>query len=155
MDDTASTVKIKLQRPKSLADAVKTSAQQGDHADLDALLREFLDEFYCEHDVATRQLMLAQEPPSTGSQKADAYIAAMAEHLSRWIRSPRPSWSDKPERFLRMPHFPSGMESLKATCIAQSPVAFRRRMIFVDADPLYRPRRDVQGYTVEPPRMRG
>ena len=37
----------------------------------------------------------------------------------------------------------AAMESLKATLLVESPTAFRRRMIFVGADPLYRPRRDV------------
>jgi hypothetical protein len=134
-------------RPCSLAEVVQI-AGAGD--DIDSALREFLDEFYCTPGAAARAQMLADAPALTGHAKADAYLAAVAEHLSRWAGCPKPAWVEAPERFLRRPSFPLGMESLKALCIAQSPVAFRRRLIFVDADPLYRPRRDVQGYTVEP-----
>jgi hypothetical protein len=140
-----------LQRPRSLAEVVRMS---GADYDIDSALREFLDEYYCAPGAAARAQMLAEAPALTGHAKADAYLAAVAEHLSRWAGCPKPAWVEAPERFLRRPSFPLGMESptesFRALCIAQSPVAFRRRLIFVDADPLYRPRRDVQGYTVEP-----
>jgi hypothetical protein len=138
-----------LRRPRSLAEVARTAAE---HGDIDPLLREFLDEFYCEMDPSARLSMLQEEPMPAGSAKADAYLAAVAEHLSRWARLKKPDWVEKPDRFLRRPSFPVGFESMKAMWLAQSPVAFRRRMLFVDADPLYRPRRDVQGFTVEPPR---
>jgi hypothetical protein len=34
---------------------------------------------------------------------------------------------------------------LKASLIVESPVAFRRRMIFVGSEPLYRPRKTAVG----------
>lgn len=136
-----------IRRPRSLAEVARTAAE---HGGIDPLLREFLDEFYCENDAAIRVSMMEEEPMPAGSAKADAYLAAVAEHLSRWARVKKPEWVEKQERFLQRPSFPAGFESMKAMWIAQSPVAFRRRMIFVDSDPLYRPRRDVQGFTVEP-----
>ena len=39
-----------------------------------------------------------------------------------------------------MPHF-AGPDGMKAVLFAESPTAFRRRMIFVDYDPLGRPSR--------------
>jgi hypothetical protein len=45
------------------------------------------------------------------------------------------------DAFLR--EFLNEFESLKATLLVERPTAFRRRMIFVGADPLYRPRPDV------------
>lgn len=46
-------------------------------------------------------------------------------------------------------YFPSGLESLKATLLVESPTAFRRRLIFVGADPLYRPRKARLGIGAE------
>jgi hypothetical protein len=52
-----------------------------------------------------------------------------------------PAWTDEPKRFLTEPYFAGALESLKAMLIADSPAAFRRRLIFVSADALSRPRR--------------
>jgi hypothetical protein len=112
------------------------------YGDPDAYLREFLDEFYIAQDTVTRAGMLAQEPPLEGHARHDAYYAAVAEHLARRYALPIPEWTNQRERFLKHPFFPCGLESLKATLLKESPAAFRRRMIFVGADPLYRPRRD-------------
>ena len=43
-----------------------------------------------------------------------------------------PSW------FLKRPHFTSPLEGFKALLIAESPLAFRRRRIFTQAEPLRR-----------------
>jgi hypothetical protein len=112
---------------------------------VDAFLREFLDEFYGESDVGKRQQMLTQEPVCTSNARSNAYFAAVAEHLALKYGLTIPEWATQEERFLHMPFFPAGLESLKATLLKVSPTAFRRRMIFVDADPLYRPRRDKMG----------
>jgi len=130
-----------MARPHTLREA----ALQGRSGHADALLREFLDQFYVTPDSATRASMLAEEPPSLGNACADAYFAAVAEHLALRDRLPVPVWTSAPGRFLHRPFFPGGLESLKATMLKESPVAFRRRLIFVDADPLYRPRRDTAG----------
>ncbi len=127
-------------RPTSLRDAALIGMREGRR---DAYLREFLDEFYSEDDKARRAAMLADEPPITDDAKANAYYAAAAEHLALTYRFPAPAWTRAPSRFLHRPFFPCGLESLKATLLRDSPVAFRRRMIFVDADPLYRPRKDT------------
>ncbi len=106
----------------------------------DAYLREFLDEFYSARDDR-RAAMLQDEPPLVDDERANSYYAAVAEHLAFKCRLPVPAWTAAPARFLSRPFFPGGLESLKATLLRDSPTAFRRRMIFVDADPLYRPRR--------------
>jgi hypothetical protein len=116
------------------------AAQQ--FGDFGASMREFCDEFYIAQDEASRSAMLASEPPLTGDARRNAYCAAVAEHLARRYRLAIPKWTDDPVRFLDRAWFPCELESLKAILIRESPVAFRRRMIFVDADPLYRPRRD-------------
>ena len=87
--------------------------------------------------------MLAEEPPAAAAPSTDAYVGAVAEHLALQYGLDVPRWSWSPSRFLRRPHFPAGLESLKSTYLVSSPSAFRRRMIFVEADPLSRPRRET------------
>jgi hypothetical protein len=103
----------------------------------DPALREFLDEFY--RHAGHRQAMIADQPQSIGVLQ-DAYLAAVAEHLAERWRLRCPEWVNDAERFLHRPFFAGGLENLKATLLVESPVAFRRRMIFVGADVLSRPR---------------
>lgn len=126
------------QRPHALSEVVaRTDADEA----IDLHLREFLDAFYVERSKHKRQGMLDDEPGPTGSPRADAYLAAVAEHLAFRYGLDVPAWTLAESRFLHSPHFPAGLESLKAITLVESPTAFRRRMIFVDRDPLSRPRR--------------
>jgi hypothetical protein len=129
-------------RPSSLLEVARWSRELGG---VDSYLREFLDTFYLERDAESRAAMLSPEPPVSGDERADAYLAAVAEHLALRNNLPVPAWTRGKARFLKRPFFPAGLESLKATLLVESPPAFRRRMIFVGADPLYRPRRDAAG----------
>lgn len=141
-------MKEAIQRPRSLrqvANAAQSALQSGVTGQIDGLLREFLDEFYSEPDARERAAMLQDEPALSANPRADAYLAAAAEHLALRNRLEVPDWAGRPARFLRQPWFPCGLESLKAILLVESPTAFRRRMIFVGADPLYRPRRDKTG----------
>jgi hypothetical protein len=126
-------------RPHTLTQVIECEQRFGQ---FDAFLREFCDEFYIEQEAAERTAMLEAEPPLSGDEKRDAYLAAAAEHLARRYHLPIPEWTNQPARFLHRAWFPCGLESLKATLLRESPIAFRRRMIFVGSDPLYRPRRD-------------
>lgn len=126
-------------RPRSLAQVAK----EGAGGNIDGYLREFLDEFYVEASPAARAQMLRDEPVELVNIRANAYLAAVAEYLSARYRLPSPAWTLQSSRFLRRAFFPAGLESLKARLIMESPAAFRRRMIFVGADPLSRPRRDL------------
>lgn len=125
-------------RPSTLKAAAEQAAV---HGNLGAFIREFLDEFYGLVDSHARLQALAEEPPVLNHPTGDAYLAAVAEHLSFTNRLDPPAWTQDESRFLRQPFFPAGLESLKALCIKESPTAFRRRMIFVDSDPLSRPSR--------------
>ncbi|MHB1529149.1 MAG: hypothetical protein ACYDDA_12945 [Acidiferrobacteraceae bacterium] len=125
-------------RPRSLGEVVLLGKQYGD---MDCFLREFLDEFYLEQKDTARKAMLRDEPPMVDDSRANAYLAAVAEHLALKNKLEIPEWTSQSARFLKRPYFPCGLESLKASLIVESPVAFRRRMIFVGSDPLYRPRR--------------
>jgi hypothetical protein len=54
-----------------------------------------------------------------------------------------PAWTGDPSRFLKRPFFNTPFEDLKALYLAQSPTAYRRRMIFTEAEPLRRARMPV------------
>jgi transcriptional regulator with XRE-family HTH domain len=129
-------------RPRSLEEVALFGRERGD---TDGFLREFLDEFYAVRGKKDRAAMLSAEPPLAADHRTNAYLAAVAEHLALRNGLPIPEWAGQASRFLKRPFFPSGLESLKATLLMESPTAFRRRMIFVGADPLYRPRRDAVG----------
>jgi transcriptional regulator with XRE-family HTH domain len=126
-------------RPRSIAEVEMCGR---DFGKVDMFLREFLDEFYLEQDPIKKNLMLLSEPLMGENPRQNAYLAAVAEHLAMRNQLSVPPWVNGSGRFLRNPFFPGGLDSLKALCILESPSAFRRRMIFVDADPLSRPRRN-------------
>jgi hypothetical protein len=104
----------------------------------DPLLREFLDTFYL-GDTPARERAIAGTPARIDALR-DAYLAAVAEHLARRYELAIPPWVDEPHRFLERPFFAGGLENLKAILLVESPLAFRRRQIFVSANALSRPR---------------
>ena len=126
-------------RPATLK-AVATQAIT--HGGLGSFLREFLDEFYALKGPDAQLHAVAEEPALLDHPTANAYLAAVAEHLCLTNRLSPPDWTQQERRFLKRPFFPAKLESLKALCIKESPTAFRRRMIFVDLNPLSRPRRN-------------
>jgi hypothetical protein len=68
----------------------------------------------------------------------NALLGAVGEHLmNRWNLGEPPAWSSGPERFLDRPWF-MGPERMKGFLLAESPLAFRRRFIFTEAEPLRR-----------------
>jgi hypothetical protein len=128
--------KQRMRRPGSLAAVVE--AIKAHHQTFDNALAEFLDEFYMREDA--RAQMIAEEPDAVLAPREDAYLGAVGEHLARRWCLPIPAWTETPERFLRQPFFPTPLEDLKAMLLVESPLAFRRRMIFVEAEPLRRAR---------------
>lgn len=69
--------------------------------------------------------------------RADAYLAALAEHVAAQRRLPAPPWSSEAARFLSRiwwPRYPG----LWARAIVESPAAFRRRGILLGAGMLNR-----------------
>jgi hypothetical protein len=99
-------------------------------------LREFLDEFYM--NPQRRAAMIADDRVENGREHA--MLGAVAEHLARRWNLAVPAWTDDPSRFLHEPYFTTPIENLKAMLLVQSPLAFRRRMIFTEAEPLRRAR---------------
>ena len=139
-------------RPHTLAEVVR---RERDGEERGMALAEFLDTFYIalqRQGHAAAQACLEEVPAAHSDPIFHAYLGAVGEHLAlRWgLQVPR--WTHDPSRFLRRPHFTAqGMEGLKAVCIAESPTAFRRRLIFTEAEPLRRARlpRDANGRALE------
>lgn len=106
--------------------------------DFRVAVRELLDEFALlpRDDLQARAIRDRPEP--TGNRRHDAYLGALAEHLSTLHDLVRPEWSVERERFLDSFWFPSPVRGFRAIAVAQSPAAFRRRGIFIAAGALDR-----------------
>lgn len=138
-------------RPGTLAEAIRCASV--DPSGFGFALAEFLDEFYRDEDGGARACRLTEEPPFLHDARLDAYVGGVAEHLHRRWHLPGdpPRWTEKPERFLRRPWFPGIANAMKPFLLAESPLAFRRRFIFVEAEPLRRARmpRDERWWAYE------
>lgn len=125
-------MKEKMTRPQTLKEAVER-ALSGD--DFGFSISEFLDEAK-KLDIAKA---VEDEPPLMPEDFRNAWVAGAAEHLCRIAEIDWPAWTEKPERFLKKAWFDnSGLDSLKATLLVESPLAFRRRMVFTEKKPLRR-----------------
>ena len=98
----------------------------------------FLDGFYGDTNFESRTRRIADDPGLTDDPKMNALFGAIGEHLTmRWNLGAPPAWTGQPERFLDRPWF-MGHERMKGFLLAESPLAFRRRFIFTEAEPLRR-----------------
>lgn len=123
-------------RVSSLAEVARLAGQEGS---ISFPLRDFLDGFQSEPGLAK----LAQEPQKLAAVLrdeglADAYLAAVCDHLCRRHRLVPPAWICDPSRVLRMPHFAAKTHGLRMILLQESPAAFRERNIFVSANALSR-----------------
>jgi len=125
-----------MNRPDTLAEV--TTRAKNDREDRHILVAGFLDNFYVCPE--RRQGMIDPEPDFTGDPIFDAAIGGIGEHLARRWNLRIPRWTEHPARFLKRAHFPTPLEDLKPMLIAQSPLAFRRRLIFTEHEPLRRAR---------------
>ncbi len=126
-----------MTRPHTLAEVAR---RRNAGSDFSITLREFLDEFYGALATGAAQACIAEEPEDLSDPKEQAFLGATGEHLARRWNLAIPSWTQEPSRFLRRPYFTTPIEGLKALLIAESPIAFRRRLIFTEAEPLRRAR---------------
>ena len=133
---TASTFQM---RPASIQEVV-TRCDQGE--EFSFLLSSFLDTFYNHikhNEISAAYSALAREPPLGPNPQRNAYVGAVAEYLARrWGLPSVPAWTERPERFLQRPLFDQAAPSARALYLVESPAAFRRRLIFVEASPLRR-----------------
>lgn len=126
-------------RPGTLAEAVRR--YRSGRQPFSVALGEFLDEFYLDPVSASRYARVVEGPDLVGDDVFDAYIGAVGEHLvRRWHLGIPPDWAEAPCRFLPRPWFPPGVDAEKPILLVESPLAFRRRLLFVEAEPLRRAR---------------
>jgi hypothetical protein len=131
-----------LTRPGTLAE-VQRLVREGEK--LRFCLAGFLDQFYADREPASRYTRIADDPGLSGDARVDALMGAIGEHLSRrWQLGPAPAWTDDPARFLSRPWF-MGPERMKGFLLVESPMAYRRRFIFTEAEPLRRARMPRDG----------
>jgi transcriptional regulator with XRE-family HTH domain len=79
----------------------------------------------------TPAALLADRPPPTGVRRWDALLAATAAHLAHEGDVYPAAWTHDPRYVLDEWWFPSGIESLHAMALVQSPAQFRVRGIFL------------------------
>jgi hypothetical protein len=93
---------------------------------------DFVDEFR-----QKRNTFSLLKPITPDNEQFDALLASTIEYLCNEVNNLPPAWVyDIPA--CHEPWFVSGVENLKAIAIAESPVWFRRRKIFVLANFLQR-----------------
>lgn len=92
------------------------------------LIAEFLEEYRWEQ-VDERRRLLADEPTTTGDERWDVFLAALAEHLALRDHRRAPSWAE--QRQLETFWFPFNTRAARVDAIVHAPAAFRRRGVFV------------------------
>ena len=131
-----------MTRPSTLAEVAQ---RRNEGEELSALLREFLDHFYGSLSGPSAAENIANVPESLPDPREHASLGAIAEHLARRWSLQIPSWTEDPSRFLRRPYFTTPLEGMKPLLLIESPIAFRRRLIFTEAEPLRRARMPSPG----------
>lgn len=108
----------------------------------DAALGDFIDDFRLRaKEVIEKERLVHEEPEkiaTAGYRDVNAYLAAVAETLSREAGLVPPEWSEKSEYFLPEPWFAGKLENLKAILLVESPIPFRRRNLFVSENAMNR-----------------
>lgn len=102
-------------------------------------IRNFLDRFRAQPNPT----WLEEEPDFLVTRLnddgyADAFVAAVAEHLSGSHSFPCPRWASRADRVKKIPWFAAKSPNLKAILIQETPAAFRIRNLFVSANALSR-----------------
>lgn len=76
--------------------------------------------------------LISVEPPTTGDERYDALLAAIAEHIATRYGLPGPLWSITAERFLHSPWWVATLASARSQAVLWTPASFRRRGIYLD-----------------------
>jgi hypothetical protein len=113
-------------RTLSLAEAADRIAAGEETLDV---ARDFLDQVERRSDGELAAL-IRERPEPTGRAEADALLAGLAEHLAAVRGLPCPAWVQEPERFLDRFWFVSAVPGFRATALAQTPIALKRRGVF-------------------------
>jgi hypothetical protein len=97
------------------------------------LIAEFLEEYRWE-PADVRSGLLAEEPPNTGDEHWDVFLAALGEHLAARDGRGAPTWVEP--RSLRRFWFPFNTRAARVDALVHAPAAFRRRGVYVAAQEL-------------------
>jgi hypothetical protein len=97
------------------------------------LVAEFLEDYRWE-PLEDRARLLDQEPASTGDEKWDVFLAALAEHMAARDGRGAPAWVET--RSLRQFWFPFNTRAARVDAVVHAPASFRRRGVFVSAQEL-------------------
>ncbi len=123
-----------IRRPANLQEL---AAWSDAYADFGMNLRDFLHEFEA---AKKRGLplapMLESEPPLLAQRFqqgniCDAFLAAMADYLSRENHLQTPLWALQPGRVLDEPWFSEELLSVRLLLLRDTPSAFKDKNIFV------------------------
>jgi hypothetical protein len=117
-------------RPMTLAGLAGRLARQADGRTRWKLIWEFLEEYRWEPADA-QPALLTDEPSSTGDERWDALLAALAEYLAAQHDLAPPDWADL--RVLRQPWFPAELEVQRADALVRAPAAFRKHGVYLSA----------------------
>lgn len=115
-------------RPMTLVGLAGHLAATGEDRDRWRLIAEFLEE-YRHEPPAERAALLTDEPPSTGDERWDVFLAALAEHLAGRDDRGAPGWAA--HRQLAVFWFPFNSAAARVDAVVHSPASFRSRGIFV------------------------
>jgi hypothetical protein len=98
-----------------------------------------------DYQRATRQggtsagaALFQDPPPATGDAGVDAALAGLAEHLARRDGWRPPPWAFDERRYAEPWWFVSGVRAWEAIAMVESPLAFRKRGVFLTASALER-----------------
>ncbi|MGI8696973.1 MAG: hypothetical protein ACR2JQ_10060 [Mycobacteriales bacterium] len=115
-------------RPMALADLAGHLAAVADDRDRWRLVAEFLEEY--RHEPANhRAALLTEEPASSGDERWDVFLAALAEHLATRDSGVVARWAG--QRRLTTLWFPFDTPAARADAIAHAPASFRSRGIYI------------------------
>lgn len=104
-------------------------------------LMQLLDDYRRAHrgqGVQAAARLFDDPPAEIGDVRVDAAFAALAEHLARQDGWTPPLWAFDESRQAKPWWFVSGVRSWHAMALVESPLAFRKRGVFLTASALDR-----------------
>lgn len=120
-------------RPMTLGDLAGHLGAADDDGHRWRLIAEFLEE-YRHEPTAERAELLADEPPSTGDDRWDVFLAGLAEHLATREGRGVAAWASG--RRLAVFWFPFNTAAARVDAMVHAPAGFRSRGIFLAPEEL-------------------
>ena len=118
-----------------VSQSLRTPGGRAGEAEAFRLVVSFIETFH-RTQASDRPFLVEMPPEPVGDRRFDALLAAIVEYVCARALMPVPTWVSEPSRFLDQWWFVSGLRSLHADALANSPISFARRGIFVTGDAL-------------------